>query len=342
MTDLTPAHLRAIMPKIPQDDGVTEFPACCATMRRFDITNKLRAAAWLGNVAKESGELFYTEEIHDGSNYENRRDLGNTQPGDGVRFKGRGYIQITGRANYTGIAQALGIACVAQPDLLKRMPYRWTTAGYYWKNMSSLGDLNLIADQGNFERTVLGVRGGPDPGRRVYYDRAMEELPDDLTIPEAEFAPAPNPERKAVVLRTGLGKDGNPNVGYVREHPTNYVWRDDIEKLTARLVNMDRFYEKIWINTYREHPPVLPRDTTSFDVWGFGGRGDTLPQGIGREVFDAIFDDPNPPDIWWIIYRGRMWTRAGGDQASPPGPPDSDPQHNNHIHVTYLDDLADG
>jgi len=92
MTDLTPAHLREIMPNIPQDDEVTEFPACCATMRRFDITNKRRAAAWLGNVAKESGELFFTEEIASGAAYEGRLDLGNTHPVSGMRFKGRGYI----------------------------------------------------------------------------------------------------------------------------------------------------------------------------------------------------------------------------------------------------------
>jgi predicted chitinase len=253
MTELKPAHLRAIMPKIPQNDEVTEFRACCVTMRKFGITNKRRAAAWLGNVAKESGELFYTEEIASGAAYEGRTDLGNTQPGDGVRFKGRGYIQITGRANYTRFAQELGLPCVANPDLLENMPYRWTTAGFYWQRMSSLGDLNAIADEGNFERTVLGVRGGPDPDRRVYYDRAMKVFPDDLTIPEA--GPAPEPERKAVVLKKGLGKDGNPNVGYVQAHPTNYLWRPDIEKLTARLVNMPEFYKKIWINTYVQHPP---------------------------------------------------------------------------------------
>jgi putative chitinase len=185
MAKLTPAHLRAIMPNIPQNDEVTEFPACCATMRRFDITNKRRAAAWLGNVAKESGELFYTEEIASGAAYEGRVDLGNIHPGDGVRFKGRGYIQITGRANYRRIAQALRIRCVVHPDLLEKMPHRWTTAGYFWKNMSSLGNLNVIAEQGNVERTVLGVRGGPDPQRRVYYDRAMRVLPNDLSIPNA-------------------------------------------------------------------------------------------------------------------------------------------------------------
>jgi predicted chitinase len=337
MAVLTHAHLRAIMPNIPQDDEVTEFPACCATMQRFGITNKLRAAAWLANVAKESGELFYTEEIASGAAYEGRLDLGNTQPGDGMRFKGRGYIQITGRANYTGIAQAFGIPCVARPTLLENMPHRWTTAGYYWENMSSLGNLNLIADRGDFESTVIGVRGGPDHERRRYYERALNVLPNNLEIPDPAFAPAPNPEKKAVVLRTGRGKDGDSSFDYVRRHPTHYDWRDDLEQLTARLVNMNRYYKKIWINTYHLHPPDLPREMTSFDVWGFGGRGDPLPPDIGRQVYDEIFDDPNPPHIWWIIYRGNMWTRAGGDGPSPPGPPDSDPEHNNHIHVTYLD-----
>ena len=64
------------MPNIPQQDEVTEFPACCAVMRRFDIDTKKRAAAWLGNVAKESGELYYTEEIASGADYEGRADLG--------------------------------------------------------------------------------------------------------------------------------------------------------------------------------------------------------------------------------------------------------------------------
>ena len=91
MADLTPEHLRAIMPRIPQRDEYTEFDACCATMRRFHITTKQRAAAWFMNVAKESGELFYTEEIWGPTatqaGYEGRQDLGNTQTGEGFRFK---------------------------------------------------------------------------------------------------------------------------------------------------------------------------------------------------------------------------------------------------------------
>jgi hypothetical protein len=158
------------------------------------------------------------------------------------------------------------------------------------------------------------------------------------TAPAPAPVPAPTPPVEEIVLATGLGKDGNTSVQYVWEHPTNYIWRQDVDNLTRKLANMPEFRKKIWINTYKGHPPGWNRDTTSFDVWGFGGRGDPLPADIGQEIYRVIFDDPNLPNIWWIIYQGNMWTRAGGDEPAPPGPPDSDPQHNLHIHVTYLDD----
>lgn len=146
-----------------------------------------------------------------------------------------------------------------------------------------------------------------------------------------------------IVLKRGLGKDGNEGVQYVRDHPTNYHWQEDIERLTKRLVNDERFRRKIWINTYFHHPPGRPqddwrwRDHTSFDVWGFGGRGDTLPKEIGERVKRAIFNDPDPPNIWWIIWAGKMWVDGEGWGPAPDGPPDSDPGHHKHIHVTYLD-----
>jgi hypothetical protein len=95
----------------------------------------------------------------------------------------------------------------------------------------------------------------------------------------------------AIVLEKGHGKDDDPNHPYVRAHPTNYNWRDDIEKLTRGTVNRYAFRNRIWINTYHHHPPGGPddfwrhRDTTSFDVWGFDDRGDPLPKLLGDQVF---------------------------------------------------------
>lgn len=147
-------------------------------------------------------------------------------------------------------------------------------------------------------------------------------------------------QRPAVVLTRGQGKDGNPDFSqYVRDHPTNYIWRADLERLTARLVNMDPFYKRIWVNTYFIHPPgVFPRrDTLSFDVWGFGGRGDPLDVNLGWQVRQLLFNDRNLPNIDWIIWQGRMWTRKLFREISaPPGPAGSDAGHFQHIHVTYL------
>ena len=72
-----------------------ELPALADGHRHGDVR-----AGFLAQLAHESGQLRYMEEIASGSAYEGRRDLGNTQPGDGVRFKGRGPIQLTGRSNY--------------------------------------------------------------------------------------------------------------------------------------------------------------------------------------------------------------------------------------------------
>ena len=123
------------------------------TCSRFQINTPARIVCFLAQVGHESGGLFFTEELASGKAYEgNVKDLGNTEQGDGVRFKGRGLIQITGRANYTSIHNDLGIDCINNPALLggknanlctpEQLKNATLSAGWFWnkKNLNALAD----------------------------------------------------------------------------------------------------------------------------------------------------------------------------------------------------------
>jgi predicted chitinase len=92
------------------------WPAIVAEANKQGIKNKAQLAYILATTVHESGAGKYMEEIASGSAYEGRRDLGNTQSGDGTRYKGRGYVQITGRNNYKDWSKRLGIDLVGNPQ----------------------------------------------------------------------------------------------------------------------------------------------------------------------------------------------------------------------------------
>jgi putative chitinase len=126
------------------------------TMREFDISTPQRQAAFLANIAHESGSLRYVEEIASGDAYEGRKDLGNTQSGDGRRFKGRGLPQITGRDNYRACGAALGLDLLANPDLLEQPLPAARSAGWFWKTRN----LGPIADADKFGTVCRVWNGG--------------------------------------------------------------------------------------------------------------------------------------------------------------------------------------
>lgn len=125
-------------------------------MAEFGIDTPKRQAAFLAQVCHESGSLRYTLELADGRGYEGRADLGNTEPGDGPRYKGRGLIQVTGRANYRDCGIALGLNLIEQPDLLESTPGACRSAGWFWRSKN----LNRFADDDRFGSLTKAINGG--------------------------------------------------------------------------------------------------------------------------------------------------------------------------------------
>jgi len=135
------------------------FPHLVAAMARYGIDTPLRQAHFLAQVGHECAELTYMEEIADGSAYEGRDDLGNTEQGDGRRFKGRGLIQLTGRDNYRRYGAAIGVDLTRDEAWLTVAsdPARCAdAAGWFW----SVNGLNALADADDVERVTRRVNGG--------------------------------------------------------------------------------------------------------------------------------------------------------------------------------------
>ena len=141
--------------------------------RRYHIDNPARQAAFLAQIAHESGSLIYTREIASGKAYEGRKDLGNTVPGDGQRFRGRGLIQITGRANYAGCSTALfggAQVLLIHPERLEEpAPAARSAAWFWWKR-----GLNELADKGEFDQITRRINGGQNgrAERRAFWKTA--------------------------------------------------------------------------------------------------------------------------------------------------------------------------
>jgi len=131
--------------------------------------------------------------------------------------------------------------------------------------------------------------------------------------------------------------------------PTRYEWRPDVEQRARWLV--DTF--NVWCNSWYDHPlgfgsqevstepdgTVWYIQNTSIDVWGPQGRYDPIDSTVGQQVFDALFNDPNPPTINWIIWQDTLYWAEHNWQAEPHNPGgDTDPYEGSnweHIHVTY-------
>ena len=166
--------LAVIMPQAKAANIERFWEHLNSAMEEFLINSPARQAAFLAQIGHESGQFRYSEEIASGAAYEGRADLGNTEVGDGKRYKGRGLIQITGRANYAACGEALGLDLIGEPSLLQEPENACRSAAWYWKSRR----LNELADVGNFERITRKINGGLNgqADRLILWERAKEQL----------------------------------------------------------------------------------------------------------------------------------------------------------------------
>ena len=140
---------------VPAELAAAHLPHMTRAMRAHGITTRPRARAFLATVLHESMGLRAMREIGGGARYDGR--LGNTRAGDGERYKGRGPIQLTGRANYAHYGALLGLDLVARPELVAGPKVGWHVAACFFAKQPGV---LAAADAGDFRRVTLHVNGG--------------------------------------------------------------------------------------------------------------------------------------------------------------------------------------
>ena len=163
--------LRGVMPAATPERIARYLPHLIAGMAERHIDTPLRQAHFIAQLAHESGAFVYAEELADGRAYEGRADLGNSQPGDGPRFKGRGLIQLTGRFNYAKYGTAIGRDLLGDPKPVATDPaLAVDVACWFWETHG----LNAFADADDVTTITHRINGGEIglAERKAYLRRA--------------------------------------------------------------------------------------------------------------------------------------------------------------------------
>lgn len=164
----------------PKERLAKFYDPLISAMAEFGINTPKRAAAFIAQLLHESGSFKYMEEIASGAAYEPSanpklaKKLGNVKEGDGKRYKGRGAIQLTGRANYKAAGEALGLPLEAQPELAAHSGNAVSIAAWFW----SKNGLNELADADDFTGITKRINGGYNglEDRRSHWARCKKVL----------------------------------------------------------------------------------------------------------------------------------------------------------------------
>jgi putative chitinase len=202
---LTLEQLRAIMSSLPKDKAEKYLPFLNSAMQEANINTPLRQAAFLAQIAHESVELSrLTENLNYSAQgltktlkkqfpslestlgyknnpqkiankvYANRYGNGSEASGDGWKYRGRGFIQLTFKDNYSAASYSLGYELITNPDLASQPDIAFRIAGWFW----SRAKLNPLADAGLIEQIGQIINGGNHgkAQRLAYYQKALKTL----------------------------------------------------------------------------------------------------------------------------------------------------------------------
>jgi predicted chitinase len=178
------AHIMQCSTESLPDSLMNDFARCVANCEM----DQVEMVYFLGQCGHESAGLRYPMEIHDGSNYEGRSDLGNTQPGDGIKFAGQGFIQTTGRANTQAFSDYMDSIGQSDPNIMgigktwNAEKYPWSISGNWWREnqMQSLCKSMPECKDWQIDKVGARVNGRNRPNgaddRIAYTDRAYKTL----------------------------------------------------------------------------------------------------------------------------------------------------------------------
>jgi putative chitinase len=196
MPALSKDQLLKIMPRLKPATADAYLPHLLTALDEAGITTPLRVAAFLAQIAHESGDFRFMSELWGPTDQQKKYErpivdgkpaplatakpfplwqkLGNTESGDGFRFRGAGPIQITGRYNFEKFGKLLGLDLVKDPDQARKPGVGFRLAGGYWTDRK----LNELADAQDFDGITKAINGGFNgkPERDAYYHRALTVL----------------------------------------------------------------------------------------------------------------------------------------------------------------------
>lgn len=166
------AYIWDVNENLISDRIISDLNNC---LERFKINTPQRMRHFISQISHESGGGRWMQELASGDAYEGRTDLGNTQPGDGRKYKGAGFIQLTGRANYSAFSKFMNDAKIMNGVDYVSLTYPATSAGYWWHS----NDMNNLCDNSpSVEQVTRRVNGGYNglEDRKIYYRRCLDVI----------------------------------------------------------------------------------------------------------------------------------------------------------------------